>query len=118
MDINGHVNNTIYFRYFENARVQIFDELFQDLKQHSVRPVLAYTNCHFVKPIAYPDKVIVGTRVRSLGKTSVVLEHLIHSKNGGVAAHGESVIVIYDFAAKSKISIPRDLKEKLLMGMA
>lgn len=116
MDANGHVNNTVYYRYFENARVEIFKELIRDRKNTQIGPVLAYMNCHFVKPISFPDQVVVGTRVKSLGRTSIVLEHLIHSETVDVAAHGESVIVIYDFAARRKISLPYDLKEKLLKG--
>ena len=114
MDANGHVNNTVYYRYFENARVEIFQELIRNRSYTSIGPVLAYMNCHFVKPISYPDQVIVGTRVKSLGRTSIVLEHLIHSEKVGVAAHGESVIVIYDFSAKRKIALPIDLKDKLM----
>lgn len=114
MDANGHVNNTVYYRYFENARVEIFQELIGKRNETKIGPVLAYMNCHFVKPISFPDKVVVGTRVKSLGRTSIVLEHVIHSENAQIAAHGESVIVIYDFANKRKIALPFDLKDKLL----
>ena len=116
MDANSHVNNTVYYRYFENARIDIFKELITSRNETQIGPVLAYMNCHFVKPISYPDQVIVGTRVKSLGRTSIVLEHLIQSDKVGVAAHGESVIVMFDFAAKRKIALPFDLKEKLLVG--
>ncbi len=116
MDAHGHVNNTVYFRYFENARVQIFEELLKKRGSSKIGPVLAYMNCHFVKPISFPDQVVVGTKVKTMGRTSVILEHLIQSENAGIAAHGESVIVIYDFAAKRKIAMPFDLKAKLLHG--
>lgn len=116
MDANGHVNNTVYYRYFENARVEIFQEVIRERAHTQIGPVLAYMNCHFVKPISFPDKVIVGTRVKSLGRTSIVLEHLIHSEKIGVAAHGESVIVIFDFASKRKIALPYPLKQKLLQN--
>ena len=116
MDANGHVNNTVYYRYFENARVEIFQKLIEDRATTQIGPVLAYMNCHFVKPISYPDRVQVGTRVKSLGRTSIVLEHLIYSENVGVAAHGESVIVVYDFAGRRKIGLPYDLKNKLMGG--
>lgn len=116
MDANGHVNNTVYYRYFENARVKIFDELIREREETEIGPVLAYMNCHFVKPISFPDKVVVGTKVKSMGRTSIVLEHLIQSELVGIAAHGESVIVIYDFASKRKISVPHKLKAKLLGG--
>jgi len=116
MDANGHVNNTVYYRYFENARVEIFKELISKRNETEVGPVLAYMNCHFVKPISFPDKVVVGTRVKSLGRTSIVLEHVIHSEHVEIAAHGESVIVIYDFANKRKMALPFDLKDKLLQG--
>lgn len=117
MDANGHVNNTVYYRYFENARVQIFSELIQEREETEIGPVLAYMNCHFVKPINFPDQVIVGTKVKSMGRTSIVLEHVIQSGKMGIAAHGESVIVIYDFASKRKITVPYKLKEKLLGGI-
>jgi acyl-CoA thioester hydrolase len=117
MDANGHVNNTVYYRYFENARVEIFNELIREREHTQIGPVLAYMNCHFVKPISFPDKVIVGTRVKSLGRTSIVLEHVIHSEQVEIAAHGESVIVIYDFESKRKIKLPFELKNKLMRGV-
>ena len=57
MDAFGHVNNTVYFRYFEDARIAYFDEIgINDFKEKSqLGPILATTHCNFKCPLEYPD---------------------------------------------------------------
>src|SRR5438128_1459859 len=65
MDSYQHVNNTVYFRYFENARLEYFRRLgwFEFEKETGIGPILAATQATFRKPLAYPDTISVGARV-------------------------------------------------------
>jgi len=112
MDIFDHVNNVNYYRYFENARIKYFYEIgiFEMKKKTGIAPVLAETKCKYLQSLTYPDNLVVGTRVRSVGQTSFIMEYLIVSEKVGVAAAGEGVLVMYDFNTSQKISVPAEIK--------
>src|SRR4051794_35445782 len=64
MDSFAHVNNVVYFRYFENARVDYLPRIgwFATMTEHGLGPIASATNARFRKPVAYPDRLLVGTR--------------------------------------------------------
>jgi len=108
MDANGHINNIYYLRYFESARIQYFIESgLANLKAETgIGTILAQTTCKYHKPLIYPDQIVVGAKVKSMGKSSFVMEYLIVSEKLGVAASGEGVIVMYDYKAAQKAELP------------
>src|SRR5438132_11822371 len=92
MDSYRHVNNVVYFRYLENARLEYFRRLgwFEYEKETGVGPILAATQCRFRKPLTYPDTVWVTARVVSIQSDRFHLEHRVVSKRlNAVAAEGE-----------------------------
>src|SRR5690348_14424540 len=98
MDAYRHVNNVVYFRYFENARLEYFRRLgwFELERETGVGPILAATQARFRKPLTYPDTVLIGARVVSVGADRFTLEHLVVSERlGAVAAEGQGVVVAY-----------------------
>lgn len=115
MDAYGHINNIIYLRYFESARIRYFEEIgLNDLKSKTgVGPILAQMTCKYLKPLVYPDQIIVGTKVKSMGQSSFVMEYIIVSEKLGVAATGEGVIVIYDYNNSKKAELPLATKEAI-----
>lgn len=112
MDAFDHVNNVTFYRYFENARMKYFDEVgFLDLKAKTgIAPVLAETSCKYMQSLTYPDNLVVGARVRSVGQTSFTMEYLIVSEKVGAAAFGVGVLVMYDFNTSQKINVPAEIK--------
>jgi len=108
MDAYGHINNIYYLRYFETARIQYLLEngLFDLKVETGLGPILAQTTCKFHKPLSYPDQIVVGAKVKSIGKSSFVMEYIIVSEKVGVAASGEAVIVIYDYNTFQKAELP------------
>lgn len=115
MDSYGHVNNIYYLRYFEGSRIQYFQDIgINELKsQTGIGPILAQTTCKYLKPLSYPDQITVGAKVKSMGKSSFVMEYIIVSDKMGVVAAGEGVIVIYDYNASVKADIPMVIKESI-----
>src|SRR5437868_8482723 len=85
MDAYRHVNNVVYFRYFENARLEYFRRLdwFEYERQTGVGPILATTQARFRKPLTYPDTIWVTARVVSVDSDRFHLEHIIVSKRLG-----------------------------------
>ena len=65
MDAFGHVNNVVYFRYFETARIACFERIgyTESMREHQIGPILAHTECRFRLPLEYPDTITAATRV-------------------------------------------------------
>lgn len=115
MGPSGHVKNIYYVRYFESARNQYLQEigLYDLMSKTGIGTILAQTVCKYLKPLAYPDQIIVGAKVKSMGKSSFVMEYIIVSEKMGVSATGEEVIVIYDYNILKKSELPGVIKEAI-----
>src|SRR3979409_518069 len=81
MDSYRHVNNVVYFRYFESARLEYFRRLnwFEFERDTGIGPILATTQARFRKPLAYPDTISVTARVSSVAADRFTIEHVIVS---------------------------------------
>src|SRR6266550_1487937 len=81
MDAYQHVNNVVYFRYFENARLAYVERLrwpeFEDAT--GIGPILAATQARFRRALTYPDTIAIGSRVPTIGADRFQIEHLIVS---------------------------------------
>lgn len=117
MDALGHVNNTVYFRYFETARIKCFAELGlgQIEQSDDVGPILHSASCRFRIPLTYPDTVTVGARIGDVGEDRfVMLYRAVSHRHDAVAADGESLIVTFDYATSTKAQVSDDLRALLL----
>ncbi|OYT71096.1 MAG: thioesterase [Chloracidobacterium sp. CP2_5A] len=116
MDAAQHVNNTVYFRYFESARIAYFERIAFGLDfSRSVGPILAHTQCRFRLPVTYPDTVAVGTRVAGLGADRFVMRFTVISRrHGKVAAQGDGLIVSYDYGKQRKAPLPDDTRAAII----
>ena len=115
-DAFSHVNNTVYFRWFESGRIAYFDRLGfgHTAPDTGVGPILAAINCNFRRPLSYPDTVHIGTRVTKVGNSSLTIAHAVFSDRlKVVAAEGDSVIVLFDYRAQKSTKVPDDLRSKI-----
>ncbi len=112
MDSFGHVNNIVYFRYFENARLEYFRRLAWPAENppKAIGPILHSTQCRFRKPLAWPDRIATGGRISKIEADRFTIEHLIVSENLGIAAEGWGVIVTFDYSSGTKAAIPQELR--------
>jgi len=113
MDSMGHVNNIVYFRYFESARIAYFEELgfLEHMREEGVGPILAATDCRFRRPLTYPDTVSIGTRAYELGEDRFTMSYTVVShRQDDVVARGEGLIVTYDYRALAKAPIPDEIR--------
>lgn len=113
MDAYLHVNNVMYFRYFESSRIEYFRRVKFSRQRETTRdigPILAHTSCNFILSLVYPDTVEVGVRIAKIGTTSFTMEHAIISPKLGLVATGEAVVVCFDFIKNHKIPVPVDLR--------
>jgi acyl-CoA thioester hydrolase len=117
MDAIRHVNNIVYFRYFESARIAYFEKLrfWEFMNQTGVGPILASIRCKFKIPLTYPDTVSVGTRVPSIDQDRFVMEYrAVSHKSQAIAAEGEGVVVSYNYRESKKTPLPEEMKQRIL----
>lgn len=114
MDAFQHVNNTVYLRWFETARIEWFARVgFQGTG--GARPILARTEIDYRLPVVWPDTVEVAIGVVAVGKSSVTLGYRITSEHlsGAVAAEGITVIVLFDYATKKSVPLDDALRARM-----
>lgn len=120
MDAFGHVNNTIYFRYFERVRIALLEECHyrEFMLENHTGPILASTQCRFKAPMTYPDTCLIGTSISKLEEDRLLMSYAIYShKLGRVTAEGDGLLVYYDYEKSEKTKIPDGLRQRLLKFM-
>jgi len=117
MDARGHVNNTLYYRYFESTRISLFQKLdiYEEPTEVRVGPILSFQSCYYKAPLVYPDILFVGAKITGIEGSKIIIKHLLYSKKlDRIAAEGEAHIIWYDYDNKKKVIISDDLKQRFL----
>lgn len=113
MDSLGHVNNTVYLRWFENVRFAYFERIGLNAlhRQAGQGPILARTTCDFRAPVTFPDEVLISTECTRLGTKSFTLYNRVWSTTQKtLVAEGEAIIVLMQYGADAEprsIAIPQ-----------
>jgi acyl-CoA thioester hydrolase len=117
MDSFAHVNNVVYLRWFESARIAYFERagILERMATERVGPILARQTIDYRLPLQYPDTLRVATTVIKLGKTSFTMGLRMRSRAQGraIAAEGESVVVMMDYRAGRKVQLWEELRRRI-----
>ncbi len=114
MDAHGHVNNVVYFRYMENARVEFYRRIgkYEFERRTGVTLVVKSTGCRFVAPLSWPDRISVGARVAQMSDERILMQYLVvNADSNQVAALGEAEIVA--LVSGDRAPFPEELKERI-----
>jgi acyl-CoA thioester hydrolase len=117
-DAFSHVNNIVYLRWCETARVEYLRRigLFPQLPPRGIGPIVASQTCHYRRPVNYPDTVVVGARVTAIGNSSFHMEHCIVScASGQVAAEADSAMVTVDYSTGKPVPLPTDVRQAIML---
>jgi acyl-CoA thioester hydrolase len=113
MDAMGHVNNTVYFRYMEQARISWFDALVpEDAAWKSTGIVVANCSCNFKRAINYPGTIDVQVYIGEPGGSSVPTFYEL-SIGGELHADGAATVVFIDMLKQKPVRIPQAIRERL-----
>jgi acyl-CoA thioester hydrolase len=112
MDAYGHVNNTVYFRYMEQARVEWIETLAVPVRPGGDGPVIINAACTFLKPMNYPGTVEVRTYVDRPGRSSVQ-SHVNMLIDGELYAEGAAKIVWMNTQSGKSVPIPDHVRAVL-----
>lgn len=111
MDAYGHANNTVYFRFFEEARIVWLSSLGFGGTQAGTGPVIIKTSATFLKELCHPATVEVRTYVDKAGNSSLDTYHtLTDVDTGDVYAEGYAKVVWVDRTSRSSTRLPDQLR--------
>jgi acyl-CoA thioester hydrolase len=112
IDAFGHVNNAVYFTYFEWGRTQLWFELTSWGGATDIGFIVARAECDFKKQLAF-EPIEILTRIRSLGTSSIEFLCEIRKADGQVAATGRVVTVLFDWEKNAKAPMSDELRQKV-----
>jgi len=113
MDAMGHVNNTVYFRYMEQARISWFEAIGVRFAVNGQGPVIVNASCTFIKQLVYPGKVEIKTYVGEVGRSSVqtYLELRPSYDSGKIYAEGAAKVVWVDYLKEKSAPLPERIRQ-------
>lgn len=116
MDAFQHVNNTVYFKHFESARIAYFEKLeaMQEMEKTGIGPILGATSCVYKIPLTYPDTVSVGVKVDHIEEDRYTMSYAtVSHRHRKLAATGTSSIVSFDYRSGRKAPVPEEIAARI-----
>ena len=117
LDRMGHVNNTVYFRYFESLRIEWLDKVGAPPNPEGVGPVMANGFCNFIRQIEYPGEVVARHYVAPPRPGSKSLDTYFTLSMADtpdiVSANGGATLVWVDFPNGKTVPLPDGLRAAL-----
>ena len=114
-DVYGHVNNVVYYSYFDTAvNGHLIEAGVLDIVCSPVIGLVVETQCRFAASLAFPETVTAGLRVAHLGRSSVRYDiGLFSDRAEAAAAQGHFVHVYVDRATQTPVPIPEPVRAVL-----
>lgn len=115
-DILQHVNNTVFLKWCETARVVYLEKagMWQFIKAEGKGPIIAAISCDYRLPVTFPDTVQVGARVTRIGRSSFRMEHAVVSlAQNALVAESHSTLVFVEYAASKTLPVPQSVREAM-----
>ncbi len=113
-DAYGHVNNVVYYSWFDTAvNAWLIESGVLDIQRSPTVGLVVETHCNYFVPLAFPQTVQVGLRVAQVGSSSVRYELAVFGKDALCAAKGHFVHVYVDAQSHRPAAIPSSLKTLL-----
>ncbi len=116
MDVFRHVNNVVYFKWFEIARIAYFEKLgaFKPLPDITIGPILVKTSAKYLKAINYPDTVSVGVKSTFYSPEKIEQHYLIAShRKKYVCTEGDATIFGYDYRTMKRAPFPAEVLDAI-----
>jgi len=110
--VYGHVNNVVYYSYFDTAVNQFLIERgVLDIHNGEVVGFVVDSGCAYFSPISFPDTIHAGIRVARLGNTSVRYEIALYRNDDPLpCAAGHFVHVYVDRSNNRSVPVPADVR--------
>lgn len=116
IDALGHINNNLYFSYFDLGKTTYFETIKGDKATNWTEGliVVAHIETDFHSPIYYKEGIAVDSKIISLGdKSGVFLQQIRNVKNGEIKCRCKTIFVTYNADTQSSIEIPGDWRKAI-----
>jgi acyl-CoA thioester hydrolase len=115
MDAFGHVNNTVYFRYMEQTRIEWLEAGNAAMVADGEGPVVVSTGCTFLRQLKYPADLEIRMYARVPGRSSVETTYEIVSSDAAqiIYAEGTAKIVWVNFEQEKSVPLPERVRRIL-----
>jgi|SRR5215211_5531104 len=113
LDTFGHVNNAVFFTYFEWSRALLWWEITGIRGPREIGFIVAHASCDFRSQVGI-EPIDICVQIREMRHTSLDFHHEIRKQNGNdVAASGKVTVVLFDWARQSKLPVTDELRRKV-----
>lgn len=113
MDAFGHVNNVMYYRYVESARLAYIEHT--GILSADVLTVVASNQCKYLKPVFYPDTLKITASIEEIRTSGFKMTYQIWSTTQNTwVASAEAIMVVVDKNTLKKQAIPNNIKNKII----
>jgi acyl-CoA thioester hydrolase len=120
MDALGHLNNTYYFRYLEQIRLDWLESLGYTLDRCGEGPVLARTACTFRRELTYPGTLEITIELEKIGRSSVTFYHRFFRQEDTqtVYAYADVTLVWVNYQTGQPVPVPAAIRATLESHLA
>ncbi len=115
MDAYGHVNNAMYMRYLEEARVQLLAEMGATMDGRGIDPVIINVGCTFLRPVVYPETLRIDCYVGDAGRSSFMTWYRIYAESmpEQPASEGYAKVVWMDHRSGRSVPLPEAIRAQV-----
>ncbi|EJL85243.1 putative thioesterase [Herbaspirillum sp. CF444] len=115
MDAFGHVNNTVYFRYMEQTRIEWLESAIGGMVEDGLGPVIVNAQCTFRRQLKYPADIEIRMFALEPGRSSVETTYEIRRVDQPeiIYAEGGAKIVWVNFKEEKSVSLPDSIRRIL-----
>lgn len=115
MDALGHVNNTVFYRYSEDGRLDYIGRVTEvGPSRAGVGPILADLRCSFLQQLRFPASLEIATRTRAIGRSSLKVQQALFrmGEEAPVAVY-EAIVVWFDYGAQQSVPVPEAVRARI-----
>ena len=114
IDAMGHVNNAVFFAYFETVRIKYLGEVMRQgilgTELLDLPLILVDACCTYKSPALLTEVLHIGTGISRFGTKSFDMLYRVQGEDGRLVAYGRTVQVMYDYISRSAFPIPNELR--------
>ena len=116
IDILGHVNNTVYFSFYDTGKAWYFKDIVDwDIDWRKVETVIANVECTYMEPLLFGEDLVVGTRCEAIHDRSFhILQVIADARTGRIKSACRTVMVSFDPATQKSMNKINDIMRSIL----
>jgi len=114
IDMNGHVNNAVYFTYMENARTELLFNDFTYYLERNILFIIAEANCRYKRPILLNDNIVCDMNFELLSPLRISVSYYFRNiDSDSLHAKGRTIMVMVNNKTNRPVAIPQELINRM-----